>query len=175
MHTSPTSAKSSKGSRPPRDVPHVQPPSRRSGHGRGRGRHLFAGEWFEIAEAEHDYMLEILPPLCMRADMFAMREYMTASITSVLFNLSIDGFVRFFHGYCDLADHASPGCTCRDHRSKVTPVRAMTRERARAYLVNGHGLPRPCRRALPAACGQAHGAGLLRKGSHYQAARRAHR
>ena len=24
---------------------------------------LFAGEWFEIAEREHDYMLEILPPL----------------------------------------------------------------------------------------------------------------
>jgi hypothetical protein len=24
---------------------------------------LYAGEWFEIAEAEHDYMFELLPPL----------------------------------------------------------------------------------------------------------------
>ena len=39
----------------------------------GEARHLFAGEWFEIAETEHDYMLEILPPLFKRADMFAMR------------------------------------------------------------------------------------------------------
>jgi lipocalin len=27
---------------------------------------LFAGEWFEIGRAEHDYMLELLPPLWMR-------------------------------------------------------------------------------------------------------------
>jgi hypothetical protein len=30
---------------------------------------VFAGEWFEIAEREHDYMLEILPPLWMRASL----------------------------------------------------------------------------------------------------------
>ena len=29
----------------------------------GEARHRFAGEWFEIAESEHDYMLDILPPL----------------------------------------------------------------------------------------------------------------
>jgi hypothetical protein len=39
----------------------------------GDAGHVFAGEWFEIAEREHDYMLEILPPLWMRADMAAMR------------------------------------------------------------------------------------------------------
>jgi hypothetical protein len=39
----------------------------------GDGQHLFAGEWFEINEREHDYMIEILTPLFMRAEMFAMR------------------------------------------------------------------------------------------------------
>src|SRR5438270_10655915 len=43
----------------------------------GDAQHLFAGEWFEIAECDHDHMLEVLPPLWMRADMFAMREFMT--------------------------------------------------------------------------------------------------
>ena len=76
----------------------------------GDAQHLFAGEWFEIAEREHDYMLEILPPLWMRADMFAMREFMTGNVTSVFFSLWIDGRKRFFHGYCDLSDRASPDC-----------------------------------------------------------------
>ncbi|WP_354049529.1 DUF1419 domain-containing protein [Bradyrhizobium sp. LB12.1] len=31
----------------------------------GEARQLFAGEWFEIAESEYDYMLELLPPLWM--------------------------------------------------------------------------------------------------------------
>nr|WP_245476661.1 DUF1419 domain-containing protein [Bradyrhizobium sp. Leo170] len=38
---------------------------------------LYRGEWFEIGQADHDHMFEILPPLWMRADMFAMREFMT--------------------------------------------------------------------------------------------------
>ena len=29
---------------------------------------LYAGEWIEIARTEHDYMLEILPPLWMRGE-----------------------------------------------------------------------------------------------------------
>lgn len=69
---------------------------------------LFAGEWFEIARPEHDYMLDILPPLWMRGDMFAMREFLTGSITSIFFALTIDGRVRYFHGYCDLFDRGSP-------------------------------------------------------------------
>ncbi len=94
----------------------------------GERQHLFAGEWFEIAKPEHDYMLEILPPLFMRADMFAMREFMTDNITSVFFSLSIDGRKRFFHGYCDLSDRGSPermkqAIIERESR----PVRAMTR------------------------------------------------
>lgn len=71
---------------------------------------LYDGEWFEIGRAEHDYMFEILPPLWMRGDMFALREFMTGSITSVFFALSIDGRPRYFH-------------VERESR----PVRAMTR------------------------------------------------
>ena len=55
---------------------------------------LYAGEWFEIAQAQHDYMLEILPPLWMRGEMFAMREFLTGSITSVFYTLSINGVTR---------------------------------------------------------------------------------
>ena len=75
---------------------------------------LYAGEWFEISEREHDYMFEILPPLWMRGDMFAMREFLTDSVTSVFFALTIDGRVRHFHGYCDLSDRPRPaGCVTR--------------------------------------------------------------
>lgn len=95
----------------------------------GDAPHLFAGEWFEIAEREHDYMLEILPPLWMRTDMFAMREFMTGNVTSIFFALCIDGRKRFFHGYCDLSDRGSP-----ERMKQVIvdrecrPIRAMTRE-----------------------------------------------
>jgi Protein of unknown function (DUF1419) len=95
----------------------------------GDAQHLFTGEWFEIAEREHDYMLEILPPLWMRADMFAMREFMTGNVTSVFFSLAIDSRKRFFHGYCDLSDRSSP-----EHMNRAIierecrPIRAMTRE-----------------------------------------------
>jgi len=92
-------------------------------------QHLFAGEWFEIAEREHGYMLEILPPLWMRADMFAMREFLTGNVTSVFFSLCIDGHKRFFHGYCNLSDRGAPermkqAIVERESR----PIRAMTRE-----------------------------------------------
>jgi len=89
---------------------------------------LYRGEWFEIGRTEHDYMLEILPPLWMRGDMFAMREFLIGSITSIFFSLSIDGRVRYFHGYCDLSDRTSPdrmsdAIVERESR----PLRAMTR------------------------------------------------
>lgn len=91
--------------------------------------YLFAGEWFEIAEREHDYMLEILPPLWIRGDMFAMREFMTDNVTSIFFSLVIDGRKRFFHGYCDLSDRGS----VERMRSAIIGresrlVKAMTRE-----------------------------------------------
>ncbi len=90
---------------------------------------LYSGEWFEIAQIEHDYMFDVLPPLWMRHDMFALREFLTGSVTSVFFALSIDGHQRYFHGYCDLADRTSPGCmraAIVDRESR--PVKAMTRE-----------------------------------------------
>ena len=101
----------------------------------GEAPHLFVGEWFEIAEAEHDYMLEILPPLWIRADMFAMREFMTGSVTSVFFSLWIDGRKRFFHGYCDLSDRSAPERTKQAIVERESrPVRAMTREEALDHI-----------------------------------------
>ncbi len=90
---------------------------------------LYAGEWFEIAQAQHDSMLEILPPLWMRSEMFAMREFLTGSITSVFYTLRINQVTRFFHVYCDLSDPRSP----YDMRDAIVererqPVKAMTRE-----------------------------------------------
>lgn len=89
---------------------------------------LYAGEWFEIAEAEHNYMFEILPPLWIRGSMFAMREFLTGSVTSVFFSLRIDGVIRHFHGYCDLSDgslveHMRVAIVERESR----PVRSMSR------------------------------------------------
>lgn len=90
---------------------------------------LYAGEWFEIARSDHHYMPEILPPLWARHDMFAMREFLTGSITSIFFTLTIDNRVRHFHGYCDLSDEGSPE-RMRDAiiERETRPVRAMTRE-----------------------------------------------
>ena len=93
------------------------------------GAKLYAGEWFEISAAQHDYMLEILPPLWMRGEMFAMREFLTGSVTSVFYTLAINGEKRFFHAYCDLSDPRSP-YEMRDAivERERRPVKAMTRE-----------------------------------------------
>ncbi|AGB73272.1 MULTISPECIES: DUF1419 domain-containing protein [Rhizobium] len=90
---------------------------------------LYAGEWFEIGEAEHDYMFEILPPLWIRGSMFAMREFLTGSVTSVFFALRIDEAIRYFHGYCDLSDKASvEAMRVAIIERESRPVRAMTRD-----------------------------------------------
>ncbi|NSZ87777.1 DUF1419 domain-containing protein (plasmid) [Agrobacterium tumefaciens] len=90
---------------------------------------LYCGEWFEIAQAQHDYMFEILPPLFMRGDMFAMREFLTGNITSIFFTLKIDDRMRYFHAYCDLSDKGSPERMRGVIVERETrPVRAMTRE-----------------------------------------------
>lgn len=90
---------------------------------------LFSGEWFEIARPEHDYMLDILPPLWMRGEMFALGEFLTGSITSVFYALRINGADRYFHAYCDLARPGSP-VEMRDAivERERRPVKAMTRE-----------------------------------------------
>ncbi|RWP15562.1 MAG: DUF1419 domain-containing protein [Mesorhizobium sp.] len=89
---------------------------------------LYRGEWFEISQAEHDYMLEILPPLWMRGEMFALREFLTDRIISIFYALNIDGRMRYFHGYCDLLDKGAPE-RMRDAivERETRPVRAMTR------------------------------------------------
>lgn len=93
------------------------------------GSALYAGEWFEIARTEYDHMLEILPPLWMRDSMFAMREFLTGSVTSVFFALRVNGVMRHFHGYCDLSDPRSANrmhATILERESH--PVKAMTRQ-----------------------------------------------
>ena len=103
---------------------HAQRPDRPQSDGSA----LYAGEWFEIARAEHDYMLSVLPPLWMRGEMFAMREFLTGSVTSVFYTLRINGTMRYFHAYCDLADRHSP-VVMRDAivERERRPVKAMTR------------------------------------------------
>ncbi|HEX7741246.1 MAG TPA: DUF1419 domain-containing protein [Sphingobium sp.] len=89
----------------------------------------YAGEWFEIDEVSYTYMLDILPPLWMRGPIFAMREFMTGTVTSVFYALQIDEAARYFHTYCDLSDSNSvevmrAAIVARESR----PVRAMSRE-----------------------------------------------
>nr|ABN47053.1 hypothetical protein [Sinorhizobium meliloti SM11] len=89
---------------------------------------IHTGGWFEIDEISCTY-LDILPPLWMRGPIFAMRESMTGSVTSVFFAVRIDGAVRYFHTYCDLSD---PGEVEAMRLAIVTretrPLRAMSRE-----------------------------------------------
>jgi len=101
----------------------------RPGRFEGDASPLFAGEWFEVGRTEHDYMFDILPPLWMRGEMFAMREFLTGSVTSVFFTLRIDGKFRYFHAYCDLAQSRSP-VEMRDAivERESWPVKAMTHE-----------------------------------------------
>lgn len=89
---------------------------------------LYAGEWFEIGRAEHDHMLDLLPPLWMRGEMFALGEFLIESVTSVFYTLRIDGRTRHFHAYCDLAQSRSP-VEMRDAivERESWPVKAMTR------------------------------------------------
>lgn len=89
----------------------------------------YIGEWFEICEADHDHMFEILPPLFYRGDMFAVREFLAASVTSVFFALWIDDRTRWFHSYCDLGDRASVDRMRAEIIGRESrPVRAMSRQ-----------------------------------------------
>ncbi len=89
---------------------------------------LYRGEWFETSRVEHDYMLNILPPLFMKHELFALREFLTGRITSIFYDLKIDGRDRCFHAYCDLADAGSPN-RMRDAivERESRPVSVMTR------------------------------------------------
>ncbi len=90
---------------------------------------LYAGEWFEIDEISYDDMLDILPPLWMRGPIFAMREFMTGSVTSVYYAIRIDGAVRHFHAYCDLSHPNSvEAMRAAIINRESRPVLAMSRE-----------------------------------------------
>ncbi|RUM96371.1 DUF1419 domain-containing protein [Pseudaminobacter arsenicus] len=104
---------------------HAQRPNRFEGN----SDHLYAGEYFEIGRVEHDYMLDVLSPLWMRGEMFAMREFLTETVTSVFYTLRIDGKVRYFHAYCDLTDTRSP-VEMRDAivERESWPVKAISHE-----------------------------------------------
>lgn len=68
-------------------------------------------------------------PLLIRGAMFAMREFLTGSVTSVFFALRIDGVIRHFHGYCDLSDgQAIERMRVAIIERESRPVRAMTRD-----------------------------------------------
>ena len=90
---------------------------------------LYRGEWFEISQAEHNYMFNVLPPLFMRGEIFALREFLMGQTTSVFYELNVDGSVRYFHAYCDLGESGSPD-RMRDAivERESRPVRAMSRE-----------------------------------------------
>jgi hypothetical protein len=90
---------------------------------------IYACEWFEIDEPSYAYMLDILPPLWVRGPIFAMREFMTGSVTSVFYAMRIDDAVRYFHTYCDLSDPNSVETMRSAILDRETrPVRAMSRE-----------------------------------------------
>ncbi|PKP94734.1 MAG: hypothetical protein CVT77_01465 [Alphaproteobacteria bacterium HGW-Alphaproteobacteria-16] len=67
----------------------------------------YAGRWFELPQAEHDAMLDLMPPAYMQPGMFVMSEPKAGSIASVLFEIVVRGTRRCFHGYCDLSIHGS--------------------------------------------------------------------
>lgn len=89
----------------------------------------YAGEWFEIEETSHTHMLDILPPLWKRGPIFAMREFMTGSVTSVFYAIRINEAVRYFHTYCDLSEPISIEAMRSAIVDRETrPVRAISRE-----------------------------------------------
>jgi len=102
---------------------HAQRPNRWDGD----AAPFYAGEWFEIGETEYDYMFEVLPPLWVRGSMFAMREYMTGSVTSVFFALRIDAAIRYFQAIA-IFPTRHPSKRCASPSSSAKAVRSMTRQ-----------------------------------------------
>ncbi|MDS7598462.1 DUF1419 domain-containing protein [Agrobacterium tumefaciens] len=103
--------------------------AKRSNRFNGDQSATYAGEWFEIDESSYSYMLDILPPLWMRGPVFAMREFMTGSVTSVFYEVPIDDTVRYFHAYCDLSDpNAVEVMRSAILNRETRPVRAMSRD-----------------------------------------------
>ena len=82
-------------------IPDCHPEERISGR-------AYVNQWFEIERSSYEIMLEVLPPLFMRAGMFAMSELKAGFVGSVFFDIVIDGRNRWFTGYCDLRNRQNP-------------------------------------------------------------------
>ncbi len=69
---------------------------------------LYAGSWFEVDEAQYEEMLNVMPPLFLRPDMFAMSEFNGGKVAMVFVIVAIAAVRRRFLGFCDLAIPNSP-------------------------------------------------------------------
>ncbi|BAI96679.1 hypothetical protein Sj15T_09820 [Sphingobium sp. TA15] len=100
----------------------------------------FAGQWFEIREAEYEYMFELLPPRFIRSGMFGMSELKAGTVGSIFCEIMIEGRKRWFHGYCDFADRGSPeamrsAIAAHETMANQTQIRA---EKLDAIWANTH-------------------------------------
>lgn len=68
----------------------------------------YTDEWFEITASGYRFMLDLLPPLFQRTDMFGFSEFRAGYITSVFFAIRIRARGRRLPGFCDLSDKRSP-------------------------------------------------------------------
>lgn len=89
---------------------------------------VYENQWFEIESESYEAMLEILPPLFMRAGMFALSELKAGFVGSVFFAITI-GRKRWFTGYCNLGDRHSPDAMRAAIKAHETAAAlGMTRE-----------------------------------------------
>ncbi len=68
----------------------------------------YTGEWFEIDQSAFREASSKRPRLFAKPGLFAASEYKEGFVTSVYFAIRIRGFMRWFHGFCDLSDPATP-------------------------------------------------------------------
>jgi hypothetical protein len=69
---------------------------------------IHAGEWFEVAQPQYDEMLNLLPPLFVRPDTFAISAFNGGKVAIVFVALAIADRRRWFLGFCDLSVPNSP-------------------------------------------------------------------
>jgi hypothetical protein len=68
----------------------------------------YAGEWFEIGNAEYDDMLNTRPPIFVRPGGFSISEFKGGTVAMVLITLNVIVDERWFMGFCDLQVSNSP-------------------------------------------------------------------
>jgi hypothetical protein len=79
-------------------------------------------------------MVEILAPLFYRGDMFAMRAFLAASLTRVLFNLKIDDRTRWFTAIAISATRSPPIACAGIIARQPRPVRVTARLEKRDHI-----------------------------------------